>query len=149
MIRVSRERNDPPATDFWQYILQILQHLQHDGMSDEEDANQLVTRGEFSGIEPIKQVLVLRFRNPYFRKLFEMIDQTKAFEKLVFTQTGRQALKRVRVGTASTREPPKGLPRNFLDENYLAGLLPYQVDALWCTKDSTLRQIEGLAGNLD
>ena len=144
MIQVSRERKDTEAQDFWQYVLQILQKLKHGGMSDEEDATQVVTRGEVTGTEPIKRVLDLEFRNPYFRGLFEAVDKTKASENMVFNRGGKQAMKRIRVDTVSVRQPPKGLPRNFLSDKFLQTLLPHEEAALRLKKDFVFRHFENV-----
>lgn len=142
-MRVSRERNERSSEEFWSYVLRILNILKHDGMSDEEDTEQVVRRGEVQGVETVKAVLVLKFRNPYFRGLFELVDKTKGLESMVFNRAGKMPMKRIRVNAMSAhRQPPEGLPRNFLDDVFLASLLPHEEAALRLKQDFELRQFD-------
>lgn len=148
MIQVSHERNDRSSEEFWNYILQLLNTLKHDGMSDEEDADQVVTRSGVTEVEPIKQVLVLKFQNPYFRGLFELVDKAKGLKDMVFNQSGRVPMKRIRVDTVSSRQPPKGLSRNFLHPEFLASLLLHEQTMLHLKKDFELRHFDNDLGQL-
>ncbi len=142
MIKVCRERNDVDGQNFWEYVLQILHEFKHHGMSDEEDAEELVTRGGMAGIEATRRVLVLKFRNPYFRRLFELVDKTKGLETMIFNGSGKVPMKRIRIDATSNRQPPKGLPRNFLSDEFLETMLPHEKEALCLKGDFELRHFD-------
>lgn len=139
MVQVSQERNDEAAVEFWRYVLSILHKFQHDGMSDEEDAYQDVTTGGVTIKEQVKEVMILGFRNPYFRPLFEMVDQIKGLESMVFRDAGKAPMRRVRSSRISHRDPPKNLPKNFLNPKYVQALAPFRQELLKLKAEFELR----------
>ena len=139
MIRVCRDRNNVEGEEFWTYVLMLTQMLGPQGMSDEEDADQPVTRGAVTIQEPVKAILDLEFRNPYFRRLFEVVDSTKILERMIFNRLGKEPMKRVRIELVSNRSPPNGLPKSFFNPRYLEKLMEHELDGLF-GRDFELRE---------
>ncbi|KAK7436124.1 hypothetical protein VKT23_019326 [Stygiomarasmius scandens] len=149
MTQVLHERGDNEGEEMWQYVLKSLSWLEHDGMSDEEEGSELVTiDGRESRIQ-VRKVMKLSWRHPSFRRLFEMIDQTREVEAAIFAHQGRPPMKRIRVDQGPTRQrpPPQHLPASFFNPEYLQELqkFPYQIENLRLSrKDFPLREVSDL-----
>ncbi|KAJ3753864.1 hypothetical protein FB446DRAFT_607317, partial [Lentinula raphanica] len=123
MVRHCRERNDHAGLTFWRYVLQVLDALGHDGMSDEEGTEIDVNNQGFVRKHPAKKILVLYWRHPWFRDLFQRVDSAPAVEKLIFRRSRSSRMPRIAVSQQSQRPPPKGLPVTFFRPQYLESLL--------------------------
>ncbi|KAK7441165.1 hypothetical protein VKT23_016646 [Stygiomarasmius scandens] len=149
MTQVLHQRGDNEGEEMWQYVLKCLGWLEHDGMSDEEEGSELVTiDGRESRIQ-VRKVVKLSWRHPSFRRLFEMIDQTREVEAAIFAHQGRPPMKRIRVDQGPTRQrpPPQHLPASFFNPEYLQELqkFPYQIENLRLSrKDFPLREVPDL-----
>ncbi|THV00397.1 hypothetical protein K435DRAFT_657202, partial [Dendrothele bispora CBS 962.96] len=149
MTQVLRERGDSEGEAMWQYVLQCLGKLQHDGMSDEEEAAETVTIDGKQNRVQVRKVKKLSWRHPSFRPLFEMVDQTREVEASIFSHQGRPPMRRIRVDEIPTRPrpPPKHLPVSFFDAEYLQDLkkFPYKIEDLHLSKkEFPLREVPSL-----
>ncbi|KAK7438092.1 hypothetical protein VKT23_018258 [Stygiomarasmius scandens] len=149
MTQVLHQRGDNEGEEMWQYVLKCLGWLEHDGMSDEEEGSELVTiDGRESRIQ-VRKVMKLSWRHPSFRRLFEMVDQTREVEAAIFAHQGRPPMKRIRVDQGPTRQraPPQHLPASFFNPEYLQEQqkFPYQIENLRLSrKDFPLREVPDL-----
>lgn len=149
MIQAMRERDDQEGLAMWQYVLQCLHKLQHEGMSDEESGeDEVVVGGEKNRVR-LRKVLVLVWRHPTFKELFALVDSTREAEASIFSQQGRPRLLRIRVEKNSTNSctAPKRLPKSFFRPEWLAemGKYPFKIDALkLSSKDFPLHVITNL-----
>ncbi|KAK7434696.1 hypothetical protein VKT23_020060 [Stygiomarasmius scandens] len=149
MTQALRERGDNEGEQMWLYCLNCLRRLEHDGMSDEEEAFETVVIDGKQSRMQVRKVMRLPWRHQSFRRLFEMIDQTREVEASIFSHQGRPPMKRIRVNEVLTqpRSPPKHLPPSFFDAQYLQELakFPYQIEALRLSKtDFPLREVPNL-----
>ncbi|KAK7029489.1 hypothetical protein VNI00_014522 [Paramarasmius palmivorus] len=137
MVRDKLADEEDEAVALWRYVIQTTEKLGHNGMSDEESAEEEVTFG--SGLQhkiPVKLVLELSWRHPSLCTLYSHVDKAPGLEKQIFAQTGRTTkLKRVRVKQKSTRAPPKGLHRCLLDPGFLEQLTEVQAHDLKFKED--------------
>lgn len=121
MIQHSRHIGDESALTFWMAALRSLQHLQTDGMSDEETEDR--------GDEKVRLVKDLHFRNSGFTDLWQYVDDLPTSMKSLFAQSGVKRLRRVFSHELTNRLPPKNLPRTFYRPEYLelmkSGKVPY------------------------
>jgi hypothetical protein len=131
MVEFAQNTQNPELEEYWAYALQSLHILQHDGMSEEEDAEENITTEDGVATKrSVRIVKILWFRHESFRKLFAIIDATRGLEDLIFRQSGRPRIPRKRVDDVDYRLPPKGLPESIFRQEYLNGLSEYQKDEL-------------------
>ncbi|KAK7024404.1 hypothetical protein VNI00_016345 [Paramarasmius palmivorus] len=126
------------AIQFWQYVLDVAYRLGYDGMSDEEGEDEDMRLP--SGVtvkNHIRKVLVLPWCHPSLRILFEEVDKTPHYERLVFKQTGRHAkFLRRRIDKESDRKSiPKKLSPSFFKDDYLKGMSEHQLAKLQVVND--------------
>lgn len=115
MIQAMRERDDQEGLEMWQYVLNCLHRLRHEGMSDEESGEDEVDVGGHKTRVRVRKVLVLVWRHPTFKDLFALLDQMREVEASIFSQQGRPRIVRIRIEKQSNtpRNPPKHLPKSF------------------------------------
>ncbi|THV01475.1 hypothetical protein K435DRAFT_655235, partial [Dendrothele bispora CBS 962.96] len=138
MVQVMRERNDKEGEKMWNYVLNCLGKLEHDGMSDEEEGTEeIVTDGKVTRVQ-VRKVMQVTWRHPSFRGLFELVDKTRGVEAAIFSRQGRPPMTRIRVDEEPSRKrpPPKHLPVSFFKPEYLQDLskYSYQIDELRMSK---------------
>ncbi|THU96438.1 hypothetical protein K435DRAFT_664478 [Dendrothele bispora CBS 962.96] len=149
MVQALRRKGDKEGEVMWQYVLNCLGRLRHEGMSDEEDAVETtLSEGRETRIQ-VRHVTELSWRHPSFRRLFEMVDRTREVEDTIFSRQGRPPIKRIRVDAnpAKQRSPPTGLPTSFFEPGHLQELAkyPYQIDDLKLSKkDFPLHEVPDL-----
>ncbi|KAJ3709917.1 hypothetical protein F5878DRAFT_549376 [Lentinula raphanica] len=148
MVDVCLAHEDEKGLDFWRWTLHLLDRAGHEFMSDEEDATILEeSSSQRVASKLVKQVLLLKWRHPYFNNLCQFIDATIDIEATVFHRAGHASLERVRVTKESTWPPPPGRPKSFFSPVYLSSLQIYQKSALmFDEKDFPLRAFEGYTG---
>ncbi|THU83956.1 hypothetical protein K435DRAFT_688528 [Dendrothele bispora CBS 962.96] len=137
MLSTFREREDQESIEFWSYVVDCLQRLKHTGMSDEEDDTAETDVGGLKVKRRVRLVQKLNWRHPSLRALFEIVDQTRQFEDLIFKQSGASPLPRIRVDTVVTRDPPEHLPRSFFEDDYIESMektSPWKLKALRMSK---------------
>ncbi|TRM59697.1 hypothetical protein BD626DRAFT_539161 [Schizophyllum amplum] len=150
MRAASCEFNRPEATEYWSYVLLVLEALGYDGMSDEEsDTEEVTYSGGLKVHSRCRNVLVVKWRHPQLRDLLVEVDDTpkranQFFSKLV----GSKGLRRVRVPQQSPRDPPKKMARALFDPKYLAEIGPANVLALELT-DAPIELREGQGSDGD
>lgn len=100
-------------------------------MSDEED-------GEMEDGTKVKMVMLLIWRNPLLRILFEQVDLAPTLEERLWRQAGKTKIKRIRVEDqpAITRPIPTNLPRSFFTPGLLEAMQDYQLEALVLSSDT-------------
>lgn len=103
MANQAREKSDEHALAYWSNALVALVHLTTEGMSDEEE-----TFDSEGG--RVKLVFSPSFRSPIHDDLFDEVDQTPAQETMIFTNSGRPRLPRIRSTQLANRPPPANLP---------------------------------------
>ncbi|KAJ3992029.1 hypothetical protein F5050DRAFT_1699888, partial [Lentinula boryana] len=133
------------ATEFWQWVLNLLDCGGHELMSDEEDLTVL-DESNPSRLLMIaaKQVLVVEWRHTYFEKLLTFIDVTTGIEELIFGRTGRPSFRRIPGQKVSSWPPPTGLPKSFFKPIYLTKLNTIEKAALVIDEtEFVLRSFEG------
>ncbi|KIK50650.1 hypothetical protein GYMLUDRAFT_182456, partial [Collybiopsis luxurians FD-317 M1] len=123
MIEVCKDRNDHEGVTFWEWVLVLLDCAGHDFMLDDEDMTRTIARC-------IKQVALLKWRHPYFLKLFRFIDVILGIENMVFQQHGKAPMERVRTSQVSSWPAPPGRPPSFYAPIFLASLTLPQKTAL-------------------
>ncbi len=131
MLVVARTTGDEDMVEFWEYVCDALNILKHDGMSDEEDGTEKITTED--GVKTsrdVRLVSILWFRHESFRTLFELVDQTKGLEEMIFNQAGRASIPRKRVAIVNNRSPPPGLIVAVFRPGYLGQLAEHEVDEL-------------------
>ncbi|KAJ3728478.1 hypothetical protein C8R42DRAFT_572095 [Lentinula raphanica] len=134
MVKASRQRKDSNALKFWTYGLNCLHKLKHEGMSDEEDATVTHIANGVETREQVRHVLAPDFRHPVLRPYLELVDQTRGLEAMIFKQTGRARMRRIRVDKISHRPPPKRLPASFFRDGFLDSLMEHEKDDLRISK---------------
>ncbi|KAK7019361.1 hypothetical protein VNI00_018105 [Paramarasmius palmivorus] len=146
MCRNRRENKNAEEREFFEHILMLTEHLGHNGMSDEESADEEVqsSSSTFKERRHLKHVLIVPWRHPSIRQLYQGLDGIPGVENSIFRQTGRTTkLPRVRVEQKSKREPPKGLDRSVFNPTYLNKLKDYEEHALKITNGSfALREFQ-------
>ncbi|KIK50824.1 hypothetical protein GYMLUDRAFT_182213, partial [Collybiopsis luxurians FD-317 M1] len=144
MIEVCKDRNDHEGVTFWEWVLVLLDRAGHDFMSDDEDITVLDrTDGKRTIARHIKQVTLLKWRHPYFLKLFRFIDAILGIENMVFQQHGKAPMERVRTSQVSSWPAPPGRPPSFYAPIFLASLTLPQKTALKMDEiEFTLRHFE-------
>ncbi|KAE9383233.1 hypothetical protein BT96DRAFT_1009490 [Gymnopus androsaceus JB14] len=136
MAEVCHRRGNMQGQDFWQKVLAYTLRLGAGGMSDEDEGIESVVRGSRTKSEKVKIVKRLPFRHPYFEKLYDVVDQTPGLEELIFNQTGKRPLVRVRNrNSLSMCKPVTRLPRSFFPDGYLGQLFPFELDALQVSEE--------------
>lgn len=131
MIRTCQERKDKTGVEFWTYLLGVLGHLGHEGMSEEENAEVPVRyAGGLVRQQPIKKILILWWRHPWIVDLFKIGDSAPVVERILFHRAGAQKIQRIRVNEVQHRPPPLGLPKSLFREDYLDNMLPVDRDDL-------------------
>ncbi|KAJ3717718.1 hypothetical protein C8R42DRAFT_586815, partial [Lentinula raphanica] len=134
MVRASRQRKDSNALKFWTYGLNCLHKLGHGGMSEEEDAMVTHLVNGVETHEQVRHVLAPDFRHPVFRSYWQLVDQTRGLEDMIFKQTGRTRMRRIRVNKISYQPPPTHLPASFFRDGYLDSLMEHERDDLHISK---------------
>ncbi|KAF9016997.1 hypothetical protein BDP27DRAFT_1458506 [Rhodocollybia butyracea] len=141
MITVCEEHHDEDGKSFWQWALNVLDLAGHDFMSDEETTSVLDTRVLSV---PVKKVMLMKWRHPYFLRLFVFIDVTTGMEEEIFQKIGKAAFRRVRSQEETTWPPPCGRPKAFYALVYLSMLKAPQLAALKMTEEVfVLRSFDG------
>lgn len=145
MIQVSEEQDRPEEKGFWEWVLSLLDHAGYEFMSDEEDASVLDQSNPKRVISTsVKEVKLLKWRHPYFLKLFIFLDLTSKMEEEVFGQIGRPAFQRIRAQKASTWPAPSGRPISFYAPVFLGNLCAPEKAALRMdSAEFVLRSFEG------
>ncbi|KAF9025491.1 hypothetical protein BDZ89DRAFT_953783 [Hymenopellis radicata] len=135
MIAVSRERGEQEAVTFWQYVLACLDKLGYEGMSDEEGGEEILYRRDGTAkSNPVKHVLLLYWRHPSFRSLFQRVDETHGIEDEIFKHQNRPKVPRIRVDVQSKRGPPKHLQVAFFRQEYLDSLYSHEREELFLSE---------------
>ncbi|KAL0063785.1 hypothetical protein AAF712_009342 [Marasmius tenuissimus] len=131
MIRISQERQDADAVEFWSLTLQAVELLGKEGMSDEEEGEEMhqAHPGAPQSRRAVRKVLVLNWRNPKFRDFFRRLEEVSGFENKT-SPRGRPRLPRVRAQKVVVRSPPKHLHRSFFLDGYLGGLQDWELTEL-------------------
>lgn len=111
MIQVCEEKGEIQRAQFWREVLESVEILTVDGMSDEEDGTE--------GDESVRLVKVLDYRHPDFRKLFKKVDDVRMKDSSIFRNTGRKRLRRVYVSEITSRPPPTNIPSSYCCQEYL------------------------------
>lgn len=145
MIQVSEEHHNEDGVAFWQWALCALDLAGHEFMSD-EDNTTIFNETQHNRILsiPAKEVLMLKWRHPYFLKLFAFIDVTTGVEEMIFQRTGKPALKRIRSQRISSWGPPTGRPIAFYAPIYLRNLtIPQRASLKMDEGEFVLRSFEG------
>ncbi|KIK50376.1 hypothetical protein GYMLUDRAFT_182871, partial [Collybiopsis luxurians FD-317 M1] len=71
--------------EFWQWALLVLEKMGFKFQSDEEDTSELKVESTGRAIrQPVKEVLGLGFRHPYFDQFVTFIDCTLGEESTIF-----------------------------------------------------------------
>lgn len=142
MIEFAQNTGNAGLEEYWAYALSSLHILQHNGMSEEEDAEEDITTADGVATKRIVRIVKdLYYRHESFRNLFVVIDGTPGVEDLIFRQSGRARIPRKRVDTVDYRFPPKGLPKSVFRQEYLDKLSVYQKDELeFSTEDFVIRE---------
>lgn len=145
MIAVCEERHDGDGKSFWQWVLNVLDLAGHDFMSDEETTSVLDTTDCNRTLSvPVKKVMLMKWRHPYFLRLFVFIDVTTGMEEEIFQKMGKAAFRRVRSQEETTWPPPCGRPKAFYAPVYLSRLKAPQLAALKMTEgEFVLRSFDG------
>ncbi|KAJ3974030.1 hypothetical protein EV361DRAFT_764199, partial [Lentinula raphanica] len=107
-----RSEGDQEGLQFWSYILDSLNLLTYEGMSDEETGFD-----EDSG-ESLKFVLKPLYRHEDFGLLFKYVDSVPASYPDLFHRTGTKRWKRVATPFYTAREAPTHLPSSFYRDGY-------------------------------
>ncbi|KAJ3759351.1 hypothetical protein EV360DRAFT_42090 [Lentinula raphanica] len=134
MVNAARQRKDKNALKFWTYGLNCLYKLKHEGMSEEEDATVTHIVNGVETHEQVRHVLAPDFRHPVLRPYWQLVDQTRGLEDMIFKQTGRARMRRIRVDKVSNLPPPKHLPASFFRDGYLDSLMEHEKDDLRLSK---------------
>ncbi|THU92393.1 hypothetical protein K435DRAFT_862495 [Dendrothele bispora CBS 962.96] len=112
MVEAALEEGDEGKAKLWADVLQCMQVLTADGMSEEEN-------GEEDG-ELVRYVYELDFRHPEFQSLFNFVDRMRESQKTVFNTTGRKRFRKVqRIDICPARKPPADLPPSYYKPEYL------------------------------
>lgn len=111
MIQVCEETGEIQRAQFWREVLECVEILTVDGMSDEEDGTE--------GDESVRLVKDLDYRHPDFRKLFKKVDNVRTKNSSIFKNTGRKRIRRVYVSEMTSRPPPTNIPSSFCCQEYL------------------------------
>lgn len=142
MLEFSRNTGNTALAEYWAYVLEALDILKHDCMSDEEDVEENITTED--GVDTTRKVRIVKllwFRHESFRPLFETIDATRGLEDLIFHQSGATRIPRKRVAVVDSRLPPKGLPKSVFRQEYLDKLDEYAQEELqFRAEDFEIRQ---------
>ncbi|TRM59753.1 hypothetical protein BD626DRAFT_539208 [Schizophyllum amplum] len=138
MRAASCEFNRPEATEYWSYVLLVLEALGYDGMSDEEsDTEEVTYSGGLKVHSRCRNVLVVKWRHPQLRDLLVEVDDTPKRANQFFSKL-----------VASPRDPPKKMARALFDPKYLAEIGPANVLALELT-DAPIELREGQGSDGD
>lgn len=113
MVAYHRNAGDQESTQHWANILQDLDLLNIQGMSDDE---------ETMDDEGNKMIITYSpaFRRPELDALFDKVDRTS--ESTIFTNVGRHRAPRIRSHKTVERDPPQGLPIQYLRDGYIVRL---------------------------
>ncbi|KAJ3737964.1 hypothetical protein EV361DRAFT_801935, partial [Lentinula raphanica] len=137
---------DEDGESFWLWVLHVLDRAGVEFMSDEEDITVLDESHPSSSttLTAAKQVLHLKWRAPYFTRLFIFIDTTTGVEEVLFQRIGRASMRRIRGKKDTTWPAPAGRPKSFYAPVFLAKLTPPQEAALrYDEARFVLRDFEG------
>ncbi|KAJ3964603.1 hypothetical protein EV361DRAFT_811919, partial [Lentinula raphanica] len=128
---------DEDGESFWLWVLHVLDRAGVEFMSDEKISQSLTKAG-------LLQVLHLKWRAPYFTRLFIFIDTTTGVEEVLFKRIGRASMRRIRGKKDTTWPAPAGRPKSFYAPVFIAKLTPPQVAALRLDETKfVLRDFEG------
>ncbi|KAJ7610388.1 hypothetical protein FB45DRAFT_869496 [Roridomyces roridus] len=113
----------------WNRILELLDHLQSDGMSEEEEIPKTISGQKVKAF----QILLCVWREPDIAKIMRLVDmQKQRFEDI---HNGTKSAVRERSKDTGNRAAPKGLPRCLYDSNWFNSLSPKQVKELKVSKE--------------
>jgi hypothetical protein len=141
MIRICEQYGNEEQAEFWRYTLRGLDILKHPGMSDEEDGTEEIIVDGVVTEREVRLVKDLWFRHESFRDVFQIVDDTRGTETMIFSQAGRTRIPRKRVEDLDMRQPPVGLPQSMFREEYLDELHDYEIDDLeFSTEEFHIRE---------
>lgn len=114
----------------WKRALELLEYLQSEGMSEEEEIPRTINGQRVKSFK----ILLCVWREPDVAKMMHLVDvQGRRFEEI---HNGTKAAPRERSKDIGKRPAPQGLPKCLYDSKWLAAQSPAQLKELKVSKDA-------------
>ncbi|KAJ7079645.1 hypothetical protein B0H15DRAFT_799527 [Mycena belliarum] len=113
----------------WKRVLELLEYLQSEGMSEEEETPKTINGQKVKAFK----ILLCVWREPEVAKMMNVVDvQRRRFEEI---HSGTKPAPRERGNGIGKRPAPRGLPKCLYDSAWLASQSPKQLKELKVSKD--------------
>ncbi|KAJ7615271.1 hypothetical protein DFH06DRAFT_1343734 [Mycena polygramma] len=114
----------------WKRALELLEYLQSEGMSEEEEIPRTINGQKVKAFK----ILLCVWREPDVAKMMHLVDvQGRRFEEI---HNGTKSAPRERSKDIGKRPAPQGLPKCLYDSKWLASQSPTQLKELKVSKDA-------------